>query len=261
MQVKQLINYLNELYPNINKEPWDPSGFAVKFNQRNKINGVVLAIDLTYDVLQKAIDQNCNLIITHHPFFFEKTKQLEWIKAPYKQDIFNQLKKLKIFVYSLHTNYDGHLYGTSYQIVKYLGLENYFEYGSPKYSACLSVNLTFAQVLQKIYKHLNLEHFRTNFDHQNYHQPLRKIAILSGSGYIGDINQFHFRHYDLIISSDFKWSDWINFHQIKAKILEIPHLDEQVFIWHMSELLTKAFPELNVLTAEIRNPFYNITTK
>ncbi|UUD36591.1 Nif3-like dinuclear metal center hexameric protein [Mycoplasmopsis citelli] len=258
MKIKDFINYLNSKYPNSNKEEWDPSGFSVKFNQATKLKGVILALDLTNKVLQKAIETSSNLIITHHPFLFEKTKELEAIKAPYKISILKQLKKHKIFVYSIHTNYDCDLYGTSYQILRYLGLENYFEYGSQTYSASVSVKISFQELVNQITTKLKLSHFRTNFDKESFHKPLSRIAFLSGSGYIGTINELHFKGYDLIISSDFKWSDWINFKEINAKVLEIPHLDEQVFAWHLKEILSKEFPRLQVAFVELKTPFYNL---
>ncbi|VEU76009.1 Nif3-like dinuclear metal center hexameric protein [Mycoplasmopsis columboralis] len=259
MTIKNFITYLDSLYPNKNKEIWDPSGFSVKFNQSLKLTGVILAIDLTAEVVAEAIKENANLILTHHPFLFEKTKEAENIKAPYKQQLIKTLKQHKIFAYSMHTNYDCDLYGTSYQILRYLGLQDHFEYGSEKFTAsAATVNLTFEELVQKLKTQLHLDHFRTNFPINNNHQKLSKIAVLSGSGYIGTINELHARGYDLIISSDFKWSDWINFDQIKAKILEIPHLDEQVFAWHMHEILKRKFPNLNVQVYDVKIPFYNL---
>ncbi|MCU9939955.1 Nif3-like dinuclear metal center hexameric protein [Mycoplasmopsis felis] len=76
-----------------------------------KTTGVVLAMDLTSEVLQSAIKNNCNLILSHHPFLFEEHLKDEDVKAPYKREIIKQLRKHQITSYSLHTNYDETLYG------------------------------------------------------------------------------------------------------------------------------------------------------
>ncbi|WP_025755537.1 Nif3-like dinuclear metal center hexameric protein [Mycoplasmopsis cricetuli] len=258
MKIKDFIWHLNNLYPIKNKEPWDPSGYSVKFNQAKKLKGVVFAIDVTNEVVDYAIENDCNLIVTHHPFWFEKTKIVENIKAPYKNDLYLKLKNHQINAFSMHTNYDSDLYGTSYQILKYLSLENHFQYGSDKYSASISGKFTFNQIVELIEQKLKLTAFRTNFPKQKYNSTLKKIVFLSGSGYIGSINDLHKRKYDLIISSDFKWSDWITFNELNTPILEIPHLDEQVFAWHMHDLCLKLHPKLKLLVKEIKIPFYNL---
>ncbi|UWW00955.1 Nif3-like dinuclear metal center hexameric protein [Mycoplasmopsis felis] len=107
MTLKKFVKYLELKYPLQNKEPWDPSGYSVKTQQHKKITGVVLAMDLTSEVLQSAIKNNCNLILSHHPFLFEEHLKDEDVKAPYKREIIKQLRKHQITSYSLHTNYDG----------------------------------------------------------------------------------------------------------------------------------------------------------
>ncbi|WP_036464633.1 Nif3-like dinuclear metal center hexameric protein [Mycoplasmopsis sturni] len=258
MKIKDFIYFLESKYPLSNKEIWDPSGYSIKFNQAQKLSGVVFAIDVTHEVIDYAIENKCNLIVTHHPFWFEKTKDSEAIKAPYKFAIAKKAKEHKINIYAMHTNYDAHLYGTSYQILKYLGLANFFQYGSDKFSAELTKQTTFNELIDLIETKLKLSAFRTNFPKENFEAKISKIAFLSGSGYVGSINELAFRGFDLIISSDFKWSDWINFDQIGAKVLEIPHLDEQVFVYDMASQSQERFPDLEVHIKEIKVPYYNV---
>ncbi|QGZ97471.1 Nif3-like dinuclear metal center hexameric protein [Mycoplasma sp. NEAQ87857] len=256
MKLKQFIQQLDLMYPLANKEIWDPSGYSVKFNQAKKFKGAVLAIDVTLEVIQTAIDNDCNLILTHHPFYFEATKALEKEKAPYKQELHKLLKQHQITVYSMHTNYDCELYGTSYQIVKYLGLNQYFDTNSAKFSAIVNHSLTLNQLVDLLKNKLNLNALRTNV--MNDDQQFNHIAFLSGSGYVGQINQLHDQGCDLIVSSDFRWSDWVNFDQHQVNILEVPHLDEQVFAMHMQELLSTKFPKEKFVLKLISNFYRNI---
>ncbi|MEA4115525.1 Nif3-like dinuclear metal center hexameric protein [Mycoplasma sp. 744] len=229
MQIRKLTNYLLNLYPLENKEIWDPSGFSVKFNLSEKLNGVVSSIDLTKEVLEKALEINANLILVHHPFKFYETWEDEFLHAPYKKEILNKLKDKRINVLALHTNFDSAAFGTSKRIAAQLGLSNQIINNDDKYAAVLETSIKMNDLISLIKNELNLHSFRTNLKNNYNDLLLKKIVILSGSGYIVDVNKHFYQGADLIITSDIKWSDWINYQQLKVPILEIPHLDEQVF--------------------------------
>ncbi|ADE19494.1 Nif3-like dinuclear metal center hexameric protein [Mycoplasma crocodyli] len=258
MTIKTVVDFLFSKYPLSTKEPWDPSGFSVKFNQSKKLTGVILAIDLTQKVLEEAIKNNCNLIITHHPFKFEKTWDDEDLKAPYKRDIFNKLKHYKISVIAFHTNYDYALEGTSFQIAKQLNLQNYVVFQENGYDCKIKYNTSVNNMINLIKDKLNLEAFRTNIPTAQLDTKISKIAILSGAGYISEVNLFSKKGYELIITSDIKWSDWIVYDQIKAPILDIPHLDEEVFCYDIFQQLKSKFNLENLIIVKHKTPYKNI---
>ncbi|MFV8474391.1 Nif3-like dinuclear metal center hexameric protein [Mycoplasma sp. Z631] len=258
LKIKDFIAIVNSMYPNVNKEIWDPSGYSVKTVQSKRFKGAVLAIDLTMDVLQEAIANDCNVILTHHPFKFEATWLAEDKKAPYKREILNLLRKHQITAYSMHTNYDCDPYGTSYQIVKYMGLEASMDWDKTQiFSAVFKANKSLLELKKLLEDKMHLSAFRTNVPADKYNDKYATVAILSGSGYIGQINDLA-SQVDLIISSDFRWSDWIVFDQLKTNILEVPHLDEQVYAWHMYEILTGMLPEYKFVLKDIKEPYHNL---
>ena len=59
-------------------EEWDPTGKTIG-DFSDKTMGVVLSLDLTYKSLEIALENKCNLIITHHPFCFHQFQQF-WQK-------------------------------------------------------------------------------------------------------------------------------------------------------------------------------------
>ncbi|MCU4706830.1 Nif3-like dinuclear metal center hexameric protein [Mycoplasma sp. CSL7503-lung] len=258
MKLKEIINELEKIYPLSNKEIWDPSGYSVKTQQHKKITGILFAIDLTNDVLKFAIEKKCNLILTHHPFLFEKDKKTEFLKAPYKKEIISKLREHQITSYSMHTNYDCSPLGTSYQIVKYIGLEEYFDYTSPKYSAIINKKTSLKEIILLLKQKLGLHSFRTNIDKKNYDKVFTNIAFLSGSGYIGQIIEMK-EKIDLFITSDLKWSDWITYKNTNVNILEIPHLDEEVFAYHLHEIVRTKFNKINNLHIyKMELPYKNV---
>lgn len=258
MQIRKLTNFLFNKYPLELKEEWDPCGWSVKFNLSEPLRGVVLGIDLTSEVLQKALEIDANFIFVHHPFKFEETWEEEKIKAPYKQKFLEILKEKRINVLSFHTNYDNDKDGTSHQIAKQLGLIQYRIPYELNYPCLLKYETTFNEIVSKIKNTFCFKAMRTNIAEENYNKPIKKIAILSGSGYIGEINKLAASGFDLIITSDPKWSDWIVYKEINAPILEISHLDEQVFVNDMHKLIKEKFANINIAVVKITEPYHNV---
>ncbi|VEU76866.1 Nif3-like dinuclear metal center hexameric protein [Mycoplasmopsis columbina] len=259
MQLRKIVNYLHTLYPLEKKEIWDPSGFSVKFNLSEKFKGAIVALDLTDDVLTKALELDANLIITHHPFKFQKTWDDEFNVAPYKKEILEILKAKRINVLALHTNFDNSSFGTSKRIVEELGLIDYlFEDENPYGAVIKGHNLNFYDLVKLIKSKLNLNALRTNIKNQNF--ELDKVAFLSGSGANVEVNNYTLNNFSLIVTSDIKWSDWVNYQQIKAPLLEIPHLDEQVFTRVIkNDLLTfKTKEKVSVKEVLLEEIYFNL---
>lgn len=257
MKVKEIADFLWSKYPNESQEDWDKSGFCVKFNFNRKLTGIVVAIDLTNDVLQKAIATKSNLIITHHPFIFQNELNDEIEKYEYKKKIFKLVQQNKIFVLSLHTNYDIHEHGTSYQIVKKLRLKN-AKFKNDGYPCLVDYNTTPLMLIDIMKNELLLNNYRTNLTDEQLKNNISKIAFFSGSGDNIDIISKSKNGYELIITSDVKWSDWIAYNESKVSIIEISHLDEQVFVDDIYNQLKNKLKIKNINVVLLNEQYKNL---
>nr|WP_318024378.1 Nif3-like dinuclear metal center hexameric protein [Mycoplasmopsis caviae] len=253
-----MTKFLLDKWPLGFKEEWDPSGFSLKFNLAEPLRGIVCAIDLTNEVLNKALEMNANLILTHHPFKFEETWKDEEASAPYKSAIYQICKEKRINVLAFHTNYDNQPCGTSYQIIKKLNLDKYKQNYINNYPNLVKFDTTFNDLVAKIKNAFGFNAMRTNFPKGLWNSQISKIAFLSGAGDIREINNIVKMNYDLIVTSDIKWSDWITYKETGTKILEIPHLDEQVFADDVYEILKQKFHDIPVELVHIDEPYWNI---
>lgn len=247
-------SYLISKYPLSNQELWDKAGFSFKHNLRNYISGVILAVDITYNVVQKAIENNCNLIITHHPFLFEKSRSLEFELAPYKKEIIKLINKHKITCLSMHTNYDADRFGTSYQLVKKMNFQHKIVENEQKYVAIFENDFLTNKLINQLKNALNVNNLRTNF--KDHFTP-KTVAILSGHGDLKQIMYLHRQGIELIISGDFKWSDWLYFEQSNVKVIEIPHLTEQIMAIDFANQLHQRFSNLRVFIVEQPEVYFN----
>ncbi|MGB1043947.1 MAG: Nif3-like dinuclear metal center hexameric protein, partial [Flavobacteriaceae bacterium] len=75
MKISLLLEELNKWAPFKNAEDYDNIGLLT--GQLDTIvTGVLVALDSTEEVVQEAIDKNCNTIVAFHPIVFKGLKQL-----------------------------------------------------------------------------------------------------------------------------------------------------------------------------------------
>lgn len=256
MQISEIKTKMEELFPPIANQEWDPIGF-VTFFDNSEIKKVLVVLDITRDAVDFAIKNNINLIISHHPFIFAKTYKEEWTKALYKKGLYRKLRFYKINVLIIHTNFDGFSRGTGYQILNKIGFDTTQSNISKmdEFNYIINSQIYFKHLLNVLEKNFLISNFRLN------HKPrikYKKIAVLPGSGGIVAIHNALEQNCDLIITSDLKWSDWlaVNEHQKNVTLLEIPHLIEQVFIEEISNILKDVF-NLKVFSFYLKEQYFN----
>ena len=122
MLIKKLIKFIEDWAPP--GIAWERDNVGLQIGSReDKIENVLLSLDLTEDVVDTAINNNCNFIFNHHPFFFFPIKNIDYSEDS-KSRIIKKLISNNISVYSAHTNLDFTKEGVSYQLAKKLGLNN-----------------------------------------------------------------------------------------------------------------------------------------
>ena len=99
-----IINKLEESFPINLEEKWDNSGLLIG-DRNSEISAIQISLDITDSVIDKAIENGCELIITHHPIIFESIKKINDSTILGKKIL--KLIKNGINVYSAHTNLDS----------------------------------------------------------------------------------------------------------------------------------------------------------
>ena len=119
---KKLIRKLFSLYPtSIAKKYHDYVGKMLPC-LREEVNKIIVCLDVTKKVVDAALANNVDLIISHHPFIYGKKKDV--LLDPYKADLYSRLLSHNICVYSFHTNFDEGKNGMNDALLGALGLEN-----------------------------------------------------------------------------------------------------------------------------------------
>jgi dinuclear metal center YbgI/SA1388 family protein len=121
MKIKEITNYLESVAPLHYQESYDNAGLLVGDASR-EIDVALITLDCTEEVVEEAIENNCNLIIAHHPIIFSGLKKITGHN--YVERTIIKAIKNDIAIYAIHTNLDNIKTGVSAKIAEILGVEN-----------------------------------------------------------------------------------------------------------------------------------------
>lgn len=102
-------------------EDFDNVGLLCGFPERNVL-GILVCHDALENVLDEAIQKNCNLIVCFHPIIFSGLKSLTG-KNYVERAVLKAIEN-KVAIYAIHTAFDNDFYGVNAGICNLLGLEN-----------------------------------------------------------------------------------------------------------------------------------------
>ena len=121
MLLKEFVSVLAGIAPFSLQESYDNSGIQVGSPQQNVEQGLV-CLDLTPDVVQEAINKECDLIVCHHPLIFTGVKSITGKNTT--EAIIIEAIKNDIAIVAIHTNLDKTHYGVNHELGERLGLQD-----------------------------------------------------------------------------------------------------------------------------------------
>ena len=121
MIVNDIINYLEELAPLSYAEDFDNVGLLVG-NKNNQVTGILVTLDTLEDVVDEAIEKNCNLIVSFHPIIFKGLKKVNGNN--YVERVVIKAIQNNINIFAIHTALDNAHQGVNNIICDTLGLKN-----------------------------------------------------------------------------------------------------------------------------------------
>jgi dinuclear metal center YbgI/SA1388 family protein len=121
MIIQDVINHLEDFAPLAYAEDFDNVGLLVG-DKNTKLTGVLVTLDTLETVVDEAIENNCNLIVSFHPIIFKGLKKLTG--KTYVERTVQKAIKNDIAIYAIHTALDNHIKGVNAIICEQLGLTN-----------------------------------------------------------------------------------------------------------------------------------------
>lgn len=175
-------------------ESWDNTGWQINLHH-DYTNRVLIALSFTKDVLEQAITNDCDLIITHHPPIFHKLNKID-------NNTLIQAIKHNICVYSAHTNLDKTYGSTTDALCGVLGLKNLVTANDYIKISHLKDEIALDEFVLNVKQSLNSD--RIKLINPSNVQTVRNIAICAGAG-SGSIEALNDYDVDLYITGDVKF--------------------------------------------------------
>ena len=70
MDKYEISKRIEEFAPLETAESWDASGWVIDNQNSNDIAKVMLCLTPTEDVFQQALQEGCDMVVSHHPMFY-----------------------------------------------------------------------------------------------------------------------------------------------------------------------------------------------
>ena len=243
MQLKEITNTLENWCPLNSAEEFDNVGLLVG-NSNEIINKAIITIDTTEEVVDEAIKNDCNLIITFHPIIFDGLKNIT--EQTYVERIVFKAIQNNINIYAIHTNLDNNPRGVNYKICQKLELNNTKFLISKNEGAFgmgmigeLNTELSEIDFFNFLKSKMNIN----NIKHSPFTgKKIKKIAVLGGSGSFAIENAITEKA-DCYLTSDLKYHDYFKADN-KILLADIGHYESEQFTKELIlEFLNEKIPK------------------
>jgi len=250
MKISEIAKCIEDIAPLNVQEDWDNCGLLIG-HPNDDVTKILLCLDVTEDVLQEAISEKCDLIVSHHPMIFFGVKKIDTNSLIY------QAIQNKIAIYAAHTNLDAAHFGVSTILAEKLGLKNLrtlkknavdenFGMGIVgEFETALS-ELDFLDLVKKTCEIPTVKHSKLQ-------QKAIKIVALCGGGGSDLRPDAIAQNADTYVSSDFK--HW-EFHTINTPLLLVDagHFEtEQFAVDILYSEISKKFPNFPMIKTKTNN--------
>jgi len=121
MTISEVISKIETRIPLQQAEAFDNVGLLCGVPDRN-VSGILVCHDALENVVNEAIQKNCNLIVCFHPIIFSGLKSLTG-KNYVEKAVLRAIEN-KIAIYAIHTAFDNDFFGVNHGICSQLGLKN-----------------------------------------------------------------------------------------------------------------------------------------
>ena len=113
MIVQDVIDMIENMSPLYYAEDFDNVGLLVGSHSQ-KVSNILVTLDTLENVVDEAIEKDCNLIVSFHPIVFKGLKKING--SNYVERVVMKAIKNDIAIFSMHTALDNHWQGVNHMI-------------------------------------------------------------------------------------------------------------------------------------------------
>ncbi len=178
MTVKKLYEKLSEKIPESLREDWDNDGIMCSADLSAEVNNVLIALDVTEEVVDYAISRNFDLIISHHPLVF---KPLERVTE--ENHVSRKIIKLitnNVSVFSFHTRADKVDGGVNDLLADFIGLSSVLPFGDDGLGRI--GELADERELENFAEDVKMQLGADTVRYADAYNSVKRVALVGGDG-------------------------------------------------------------------------------
>lgn len=254
MKCRDIIKQLETIAPVHYAEKWDNVGLIVG-DEEQEVQKVLIALDPSTEVIEQAIEQQCDMIITHHPLIFSPMKKITNNDFIGKRIL--SMMNNSIAYYAMHTNMDIAIMAD--ESAAMVGLKDTvaLEQVEPSNQQVgigrfgnLSKAMSLLELAKEVKKQFHLDDVRVVGD---LTKEIKKVAISTGSGedFIENAIQMGA---DVLITGDIRHHKALDAIERNLCIIDAGHYGTERFMveWLCDHLEVN---NVTVMTAKEHSPF------
>lgn len=259
MNVGQIIERLEKLAPVSFAEHWDNVGLLVG-TRTTQVQRILVALDATDDVIEQAIKQKADLLITHHPMIFSAMKKIN------DEDFIGRriLKLVQngISYYAMHTNCDVCVMNDiaaekiglcADAVLEVTGEDGQGQEVGIGKAGELKEMLTIEDLAERVKEAFRISYVQVTGDRK---QKVSRVAISTGSGK-SLVSYAIKQNVQVLITGDIDHHTAIDALAQGVQIIDAGHFGTEHFmVEYVQQYLTGQLDEsIKVLQANEQNPF------
>jgi dinuclear metal center YbgI/SA1388 family protein len=250
MKVKDIVKVVEQLAPPSLTAAWDNPGLLVG-DAEAECSKIMVALDLSKNVLEQAEQQGCQLILTHHPFIFQAQKKV--LAHSYEGDLILRLAQHNIAALAAHTNWDNAEGGINWTLAEALQLTNIRAIAEPPQEILLLAgdlprDLSAGELTEHVRKALGLPVLRAAGLRAD--KSYRRVAVCGGAA-MEYWTMAAAAGCDALVSADPKHHEGLQAEHCGFAVLDGTHYATEIIgIHRLGELVREKLPDLTVCFAE-----------
>lgn len=121
MLIDEAVRILDQIFPVSLQQSYDRCGFQCGRTDR-ALTGILVGLDVSDELIEEALEQGCNLLVTHHPLLFDPLTRIG--NSGRVERLVHRVLEAGLAVYAAHTNADAMPDTVSGALADALGLRN-----------------------------------------------------------------------------------------------------------------------------------------
>ena len=239
-KVNDAVKVLEELFPLENAMDYDNPGLLAG-DRESALSGILLTLDCTSDSVKMATDNNCNLVVAHHPIIFGGIDNVCCDNSTGR--ILSNLIKNDVSLYACHTQLDCTKEFGNLAICEAIGYEGSVLEGAT-IGSVFETDSTLGEIASKAVKGLDASGAITLSDSN---AKVSKVFVQGGAFDEENIPLLMASGVDLVITGEMKHHHLVYLYENGISVLLLGHnATERIYLPKLKRVLEAQLPKLPI---------------